>query len=156
MLLYHKQFPSASGAARNLQKNKHMFAYGWSGKLRRVSMLWEGMEMRSLMRLSGLVLIAFMLLALIQPQPPAPISVPRAEVQSNGVVREGGSIWIDLNRADEELLTSIPGVGPVLAGRIRAFVNEKGALTAPEELLEVEGIGPAKLREIEAAVVIIP
>jgi hypothetical protein len=41
------------------------------------------------------------------------------------------------------------GHRPVLAARIEAFVREKGALEAPKELLNVEGIGPAKLREIE-------
>ena len=111
--------------------------------------------MLRLLRLSGLVLIAFILLALIQPRP-APVTMSRAEAQSNGIVRLDGRVWIDLNRADEELLTSIPGVGPVLAGRIRAFLGEKGALTAPEELLDVEGIGPAKLLAIEETAVILP
>ncbi len=112
--------------------------------------------MLRLLRLSGLVIVAFVLLALLQPPPPAPVTVPRAEAQPSGIVRSNGRLWIDLNRADEELLTSIPGVGPVLAGRIRAFLVEKGALTAPEELLEVEGIGPAKLRELEEVAIIIP
>ena len=83
------------------------------------------------------------------PPRPSPVAVPRSEAKPNGVIREGGRVWIDLNRADEALLTAIPGVGPVLAGRIRARIDEKGALTAPEQLLEVEGIGPAKLRAIE-------
>jgi len=112
--------------------------------------------MLRLLRLSGLTLLAFALLALSSPRPAAPVVVPRAEAGPSGVIRLDGRAWIDLNRADEELLTSIPGVGPVLAGRILAFVDKKGALTAPEELLEVEGIGPAKLRSIQEAAVIIP
>jgi competence protein ComEA len=112
--------------------------------------------MLKLLRLSGLVLIAFMLLAAFQPRPAESIVVPRAEARPNGVVRSGGSVWIDLNRADEALLTSIPGVGPVLAGRILAWIDKKGALTAPEQLLEVEGIGPAKLRNIQEVAVITP
>ena len=141
---------------RNLQKNKHLFAYRWPRPLRHDSMTREGMGMRKLLRLSGLVLIAFMLLAFIQPRQPEPVTVPRAEAKANGVIRTDGRVWIDLNRADEALLTSIPGVGPVLAGRILALIDEKGALTAPEELFEVEGIGPAKLDSIKELSVILP
>lgn len=111
--------------------------------------------MNRLMRLSGLALAAIALLAAFQSRPAAPVTVPRAKTPS-GVVREGGRAWIDLNRADEALLASIPGVGPVLARRIRARIDEKGALTAPEELLEVEGIGPAKLLAIEAVAIVRP
>lgn len=66
-----------------------------------------------------------------------------------GVVRVHGRAMIDLNRADEPLLQAIPGIGPVLAARIRAHIREKGALKAPSELLDVPGIGPEKLRAIE-------
>ena len=112
--------------------------------------------MMKLLRLSGLVLIAFMLLAFIQPRQPERVTVPRAEAKANGVIRSDGRVWIDLNRADEALLTSIPGVGPVLAERILALIDEKGALTAPEELLEVEGIGPTKLHNVQQVARIIP
>ena len=141
---------------RNLQKNKHLFAYGWPRPLRHDSMTREGMGMMKLLRLSGLVLIAFMLLAFIQPRQPERVTVPRAEAKANGVIRSDGRVWIDLNRADEALLTSIPGVGPVLAERILALIDEKGALTAPEELLEVEGIGPTKLHNVQQVARIIP
>jgi competence protein ComEA len=114
------------------------------------------MGMRNLMRLSGLVLIVFVCLAIFQPQPPASVVVPRAAGSPAGLIRENGRLWIDLNRADEALLTAIPGVGPVLAGRIRDYLNKKGALKAPEELLNVEGIGPAKLKDIQKAAIIIP
>jgi competence protein ComEA len=114
------------------------------------------MGMRNLMRLSGLVLIVFVVLSLIQLRPPAPVVVPRAAGSPAGLIREGGRLWIDLNRADEALLTAIPGVGPVLAERIREYLDKKGALTAPEELLEIEGIGPSKLRDIQKAAVVIP
>ena len=133
-----------------------MFAYGWLDQIRRDSMLWEGMGMRNLMRLSGLVLIVFVCLAIFQPHPPAPVIVPRAAGSPAGLIRAGGRLLIDLNRADEALLTAIPGVGPVLAGRIRDYLDKKGALKAPEELLEVEGIGPSKLRDIQEVAIIIP
>ena len=111
--------------------------------------------MRRLTRLMLPVLLLFALLLILEARPNAPERIlPTAPPA--GVVRVDGRTRIDLNRADAELLETIPGVGPVLAGRIRARIDEKGALTAPEELLEVEGIGPAKLREIEEKSVCIP
>lgn len=112
--------------------------------------------MARLTKFLWLVLAVMAALAVFQRRPAAPVTVLRAEKKPNGVVREGGRVWIDLNRADEALLASIPGVGPVLAGRIRARIDEKGALTAPEELLEVEGIGAARLRAIKSMAVARP
>ena len=74
----------------------------------------------------------------------------------SGLIRRDGRLLIDLNRADKPLLEAIPGVGPAIAGRIQAYIDEKGALKAPEELLEVDGIGPAKLRAIKEMTVVNP
>ena len=109
----------------------------------------EGIAVRKMLRLTGLMLLAMAVLLIVQSRPAAPEQVERLAVAQSGVIRPAGRAVIDLNRADEALLSAIPGVGPVLAARIRAYVLEKGALTAPEELLDVEGVGPAKLREIE-------
>ena len=112
--------------------------------------------MRRLLRLTGATLAVIALMLVFQPRPAATIEVRRAEARENGVVRADGRAAVDLNRADEALLEAIPGVGPVLAARILAHIQEKGALKAPEELLEVEGIGPEKLRSIEQISAIIP
>jgi len=53
---------------------------------------------------------------------------------------------IPVNQADEELLTTIPGIGPAFARRIIAFRDEQGGIRAIEELDAVKGVGPAKLR----------
>ena len=55
---------------------------------------------------------------------------------------------VDLNRATEAELDALPGVGPVLAGRIVAWREEHGAFSAVEELLEVSGIGTATFAEL--------
>jgi ERCC4-type nuclease len=103
------------------------------------------------------VFALLVLSALLGPPSPAPERVGRIETgRESGVVRVDGRAMIDLNRADEALLESIPGVGPVLAGRIAAFVREKGALTALEEISFVEGIGPAKLLGIKQSAVAAP
>jgi competence ComEA-like helix-hairpin-helix protein len=51
---------------------------------------------------------------------------------------------IPINRADENILASLPGIGPVLAERIVQRRNQHGPFQAKEELLEVNGIGPKK------------
>jgi transposase len=89
-------------------------------------------------------------LLLIRGLPRAAVRHPRMDTKAlSGIVWREGRARIGLNHADAALLASIPGIGPVLAARIEAFVREKGALEAPKELLNVAGIGPAKLREIE-------
>lgn len=52
---------------------------------------------------------------------------------------------LDLNAATADDLDGLPGIGPVLAGRIVDWRTEHGRFTAVEELGEVSGIGPALL-----------
>lgn len=52
---------------------------------------------------------------------------------------------ISLNRATAADLETLPGVGPVLADRIVAFREQNGRFETVEDLLEVPGIGEAKL-----------
>ncbi len=51
---------------------------------------------------------------------------------------------IPLNRADKNILTALPGVGPVLAERIVLRRTQYGPFKAKEELLLISGIGPKK------------
>lgn len=55
---------------------------------------------------------------------------------------------LDLNTADLNALTSLPGIGETLARRILDYREQNGAFSRPEELLNVEGIGPGKLEAI--------
>lgn len=55
---------------------------------------------------------------------------------------------VSINRADKELLTSLPGIGPRLAERIIALREEKGAFQDQTELLAVPGIGQTKLNRL--------
>lgn len=59
---------------------------------------------------------------------------------------------IDLNRATASELEGLPGVGPVLAERIVAYRDEHGPFDAIEDLLDVAGIGEAKLEQLRSAV----
>ena len=49
---------------------------------------------------------------------------------------------LDLNRATAAALDALPGIGPVLAGRIVAHRTQAGPYRRTEDLLEVPGIGP--------------
>lgn len=50
---------------------------------------------------------------------------------------------VDLDTADAATLEELPGVGPVLAGRIVAFRDEIGRFEESAQLREVSGIGEA-------------
>lgn len=55
---------------------------------------------------------------------------------------------INLNTATAEQLDTLPGVGPVTAQSILEWREENGGFTSVQELLEVDGIGPATLEKI--------
>lgn len=52
---------------------------------------------------------------------------------------------VDVNQATESELQELPGVGPVLAERIVSFRKDNGLFDTIEDLLDVAGIGEAKL-----------
>jgi competence protein ComEA len=59
---------------------------------------------------------------------------------------------LDLNAATQEALDALPGVGPVLAGRIMAWRAAHGRFTSVDELGEVPGIGPKALERLRPLV----
>lgn len=61
---------------------------------------------------------------------------------------------IDLNTADAAALEDLPGVGPATAAAIVAHREEHGPFSSVEELLEVRGIGEAKLAAIRDLVAV--
>lgn len=56
---------------------------------------------------------------------------------------------IAINEASEELLTTIPGIGPAIAARIVEFRTEKGRVENIDQLISVNGVGPKKLERIK-------
>lgn len=52
---------------------------------------------------------------------------------------------VDLNVASAVELEELPGIGPVLAGRIVAYRDQNGPFRSVDQLIEVPGIGPAVL-----------
>jgi|UniRef100_A0A7C3WQ51 competence protein ComEA len=56
---------------------------------------------------------------------------------------------IDLNAATQADLEALPGIGPVLAGRIIAHRQSRGPFRRIEDLQQVPGIGPKNLEQIK-------
>lgn len=48
---------------------------------------------------------------------------------------------ININNAGVSELSKLPGIGPVLAQRIRTYVDDNGPFQAKEEIMLVKGIG---------------
>jgi competence protein ComEA len=76
----------------------------------------------------------------------SPAAPDAAGTHSTGGAAPGRPL--NLNTATEAELDGLPGVGPVLAGRIVAWRAEHGPFTAVEELLEVSGIGTSTLDDL--------
>ena len=84
-------------------------------------------------------------------------SSPEKEAQTNaeaaGEEADGAAVSypIDLNTATIEELMTLPRIGEKLAQRILDYRAEYGRFSAPEQLMDVEGIGEATfdgLREL--------
>jgi competence protein ComEA len=59
---------------------------------------------------------------------------------------------VDLNAATVAQLDALPGVGPVIAGRIVAWRTENGRFTSVDDLAEVQGIGDATMAKLRPLV----
>lgn len=66
------------------------------------------------------------------------------------VARPSGPL--DLNTATAEELEALPGIGPATASAILAYRQEHGRFRTVDELLEVRGIGEARLAELRSMV----
>jgi competence protein ComEA len=85
------------------------------------------------------------------PMPTVPGATPAAGSGSSGASVPAGPV--DLNRATVDELDGLPGVGPATAAAIVAWREANGPFASPDDLLEVRGIGPAKLDAIRSLVV---
>ncbi|HDR00452.1 MAG TPA: helix-hairpin-helix domain-containing protein [candidate division WOR-3 bacterium] len=55
---------------------------------------------------------------------------------------------VNVNAASGYELEALPGIGPVIAGRIIAYRDKHGPFRRVEQLLRVSGIGPKRLEAI--------
>lgn len=95
-------------------------------------------------RAAGLLALCLLVLALLCCRSPAKAAFSlRVPPEPTALAR------LNINEAAREQLEELPGIGPVRAGSILRHRQEQGPLEGPEDLLAVDGIGPATLEEIE-------
>jgi competence protein ComEA len=78
---------------------------------------------------------------------PAPAAATGTVGTSGGVPSPSVAV-ININTADEPTLEQIPGVGPVTANAILAYRSRIGHFSSIDQLLDVNGIGPATVENI--------
>ena len=83
-------------------------------------------------------------------------SAPQERPREHDVLRRPAGIALDLNRASAQDFERLPGIGPVLAGRIIQYRASQGMFHDIEQLREVKGIGPKKFEQIRAHVAVSP
>ena len=71
-----------------------------------------------------------------------------ADIASTVTTTNDDSGLININTASASVIQTLPNIGPVLAQRIVDFRTSNGDYTAPEDLLQVEGIGEKRLEQI--------
>ena len=76
----------------------------------------------------------------------APTTAATAAAET--VPEETVSFPVNINTADADTLTALPGIGQVLAERIVAYRRQNGPFRAVEEIMKVEGIGEKKAEAI--------
>ncbi len=67
---------------------------------------------------------------------------------SSGSGAGAGQCPVNVNTAGAAALESLPGIGPVLAAAIVEHRNSHGSFSTLDDLLDVSGIGPAKLEQL--------
>lgn len=87
-------------------------------------------------------------------QAPAPPPAAQGSAPASGAAGVPPTGTVNLNQADQSVLEELPGVGPVLAGRIVQWRTENGPFTVVDELSEVSGIGEKMLAQLRPHVTV--
>jgi competence protein ComEA len=82
---------------------------------------------------------------------PPPVVVGSSPSSGTDAIASGP---LDLNAADESALETLPGIGPATAAAIIQHRAEIGRFTAVDQLLDVPGIGDAKLASLRDLVTV--
>lgn len=82
---------------------------------------------------------------------PIPASVPAAS-EPGGTAQSPGPL--DLNTATQQQLEALPGVGPATAAAILSTRSSRGRFSSVEDLVDVRGIGTARLEQLRSLVTV--
>jgi competence protein ComEA len=80
-----------------------------------------------------------------------PAAVPPA---AGSAAQSGPAVPVDLNSATLDELDELPGIGPTTAQAILDHREQNGPFASVEELLDVRGIGDAKLEQLRDLVAV--
>lgn len=116
--------------------------------------MWTPGERRGALMVAALLTVGTLHDAWRSARPPLPPPAERPAPSDPRVPAAGVAVPIDSSRADRVAptldlttataaeLDALPGIGPVLAGRILAERRRMGGFRRVEDLLAVPGIGP--------------
>lgn len=89
----------------------------------------------------------------VDPPPGQPLAGGAAGAPAAGAPAAGaGSEQVNLNTATLDELDTLPGIGPVTAQNILDWRATNGRFSSVDQLLEVSGIGDAKMAQLEGLV----
>ena len=77
---------------------------------------------------------------------------PSADSAPTDAVANADAALIDINAASAQELETLPGIGPVLAGRIVEYREQNGPFQRTDQLTAVRGIGAATYERIRPLV----
>ena len=82
-----------------------------------------------------------------------PVKAEERSMCVQNLSARGGPGKVNLNRADQSDLESLPGIGPSLAARILDY-RQKHPFSSIEELMEIPGVGTKKFEELKDRIII--
>jgi len=85
---------------------------------------------------------------------PAATEQLETDAKAAGKGKPGKGDKVNINTADLQGLQALYGIGPAFAQRILEYRREHGPFQAPEELMQVKGIGPAKYEKLKEQIVL--
>ncbi len=81
-----------------------------------------------------------------------PLNIPGAAAPTVAPSIPGNDARININSATAQQLDALPGVGPATAKAIVSYRSQKGPFSSVDDLLNVPGIGPAKLAAMKSKI----
>ena len=87
---------------------------------------------------------------------PSAVSLLSEQQSTPAALKRSHRDLLNLNRATEQELDALPGIGPQLAERIMEYRRSVGAFHSSEELRAVKGIGKKKFERIRPLVTVTP